>query len=77
MSANNINSKLAVEAAGIQNPINFAGAADGKAAVQLLIDMISKEATQPNEHRLFLDEMSPACRTSLYVMLVDLKAKVA
>lgn len=71
------NSKLATEAAGITNPIDFAGAADDPARVQLMIDAVSAEATDPDYHRLFLDEMSPACRTSLYAMLVALKAAVA
>ena len=73
----NINSKLAADAAGWANPIDFAGAANDQARVQLLIDAVSKESTDPNEHRLFLDEMSPACRTSLYVMLTALKAAVS
>lgn len=72
----NVNSHLAAAATGITNPIDFAGAASDAARVQLLIDAISKEATDADDHRLFLDEMSPACRDSLYVMLVDLKANV-
>lgn len=68
------NTKLAQEASGIVNPFDFAGAADDPARVQLLIDAISKEETDPDDHRLYLDEMSPACRTSLYVILVALKA---
>lgn len=71
-----INSKLAAEAQGIENPIDFAGAASPSARVQLLIDAISKEATDPDDHRLFLDEMSPACRTSLYVILTAMKGDI-
>ena len=72
-----INSYLAQEAAGIQNPIDFATPATDPLKVQALIDAISLEGTDPDQHRLYLDEMSPACRTSLYVMLVALKAAVA
>lgn len=71
-----INSKLAAEAAGIENPIDFAAAASPSARIQLLIDAISLEATNPDEHRLFLDEMSPACRTSLYVILTAMQSDI-
>jgi len=76
----NINSKLAQEATGIVCPITptmFAAAADDPARVQLLIDLISYESTDPDQHRLWLDEMSPAARNSLYVFLVALKAAVS
>ena len=71
----NVNRFLAEEAAGLENPITFAGA--NTVMVQQLIDLISLEATQPDEHRLFLDEMSPACRNSLYVILVAMKGEIA
>lgn len=71
-----VNSHLAAATAGIQNPLDFATPVGDPAKVQVLIDAISKEATDPGDHRLFLDEMSPACRDSLYVMLVALKANV-
>lgn len=80
-----INSKLAAMATGVKNPIAFtssAGAASTaamqttvQANIQLLIDAVSKEGTDATDHRLYLDEMSPIARTSLYVMLTDLKAK--
>lgn len=74
-----INSKLVQAAAVITNPITFALSAGTiatvQANIQLLIDAVSWEETSQTEHRLFLDEMSPACRTSLYKMLTDLKAK--
>lgn len=70
------NSHLAASSAGITNPIDFATPATDPLKVQALIDAISLEGTDPDEHRLFLDEMSPACRDSLYVILVALKAAV-
>lgn len=70
----NVNRFLAEEAAGLENPLTFSGT--NQANVQVLIDAISKEATQPDEHRLFLDEMSPACRNSLFVILTALKASI-
>lgn len=72
----NVNSKLAQEAVGLANPIDFATPSTDPLKVQALIDAISLEATDPDQHRLFLDEMSPAARTSLYVILVALKAAV-
>jgi len=78
-----INSKLAVMAAVLRNPLTFqsttgmaaAAMAPANAAnIQLLINLVSWEESNPTEHRLFLDEMSPQCRTSLYKMLVDMKA---
>ena len=72
-----INQHLAEGTSGIENPLDFDGVATFDGAVQLLIDAISKEATDPTDHRLFLDEMSPACRDSLYVMLTALKASMA
>jgi len=74
-----VNSKLTQAAAVLTNPITFtlsAGViATVQANIQLLIDAVSWEETNPTEHRLFLDEMSPACRSGLYKMLTDLKAK--
>jgi hypothetical protein len=72
----NVNSHLAAAAMGITNPIDFATPATNKDKVQALTDAISKEGTDPTYHRLFLDEMSPAARDSLYVMLVALKAAI-
>lgn len=74
----NTNSKLASMAAVLENPLTFADAAgdmaDVQANIQLLIDLISYEGTDATVKRLFLDEMSPAARTSLYRILTDLKA---
>ena len=75
-----VNSQLAAMAAVLTNPITFTAMAGdeavGQANVQLVIDAISLEETNPTEHRLYLDEMSPTCRTSLYRILVDLKASL-
>lgn len=71
-----LNTNLADNVVGMTQPFDFAGAADDPARVQLLIDAISYEATDPDYHRLFLDEMSPVCRDSLYAILVALKAAV-
>ena len=76
----NINSHIAANIKGLQNPITFdSGTAgdDNKGAVGQLIDLLSLEATQPGtEHRLFLDEMSPACRDSLLVILTALQTAI-
>jgi len=72
-----VNSKLAVEAAGLTNPLDFTTPSGDPAKVQVLIDAISLEDTNPTEHRLYLDEMSPTCRNSLYSILVALKAAVS
>lgn len=71
-----VNSKLAAEIKGLVNPIDFATPVGDPAKVQALIDMISYESTNPTEHRLYLDEMSPACRNSFIVVLNALKAAV-
>jgi hypothetical protein len=72
-----INSKLALDAAVVENPLTFtpmAGtAATGQANVQLVIDLISLEGTDEATQRLWLDEMSPSCRVGLYKILADLK----
>lgn len=75
----NINSKLAAEITGMTSPISaadFAAAADDPARVQLLITLMSYESTDPDQHRLWLDEMTPAARNSLIVILTALKAAV-
>jgi hypothetical protein len=72
----NVNTHLAAAAMGITNPIDFDTPATNAEKIQALIDVVSKEATDPTDHRLFLDEMSPVARDSLYVMLVALKASL-
>lgn len=82
--SNQKNKYLAQMAAPLTNPIVLAGttgAANVAAALvivnadlQLIIDAISYESTDPTYHRLFLDEMSPPARTSLYKILTDMKA---
>lgn len=69
-----VNSMLAEEIKGLENPVTFAGT--NKAKVQQVIDLLSLEATQPTEHRLFLDEMSPPARNSMIVILEALEASV-
>lgn len=74
------NSKMAAEITGIESPISattFAAAADDPARVQLVIALLSYEATDPDVARLWLDEMTPACRLSLVRLLTTLKAGVA
>jgi hypothetical protein len=72
------NSKLTAMAAVLENPLTFAVAAgdmtDVQNNIQLLIDLISLEGTDGTVKRLFLDEMSPEARTSLFRILTDLKA---
>lgn len=77
------NTKLAAMAAVMTNPLTFAPTTGQAAAtmivtvnanLDLLIQAISYEETDPTYHRLYLDEMSPVARTSLYKMLTDMKA---
>lgn len=70
------NSRIAAEIKGMVNPLNFAALATPEARVQLLIDTLTYESTNPDEHRLYLDEMSPACRASLIVILTALGTEV-
>jgi hypothetical protein len=73
------NSKISAMGAVITNPITFtlsAGViATVQANIQLLIDAVAWEETNPTEHRGYLDEMSPTARASLWKILTDLKAK--
>lgn len=69
-----VNSELADEMKGINSPVTFTGT--NQARVQQVIDLMSLEATQPTEHRLFLDKMSPEARTSMVVILTALKAAI-
>ena len=83
----NKNKYLAQDAAAVENPLSFtssAGSATVDAAVtttdnniQLILDLISLEGAEATIRRGFLDEMSPACRITLYKILSDLKAAVA
>lgn len=69
-----INSHIAAETKGLVNPLDFSAHATNKAKVAFLKNTVAQEATQ--EHRLYLDEMSPACRNSLYVILEALEADI-
>lgn len=68
------NQYLAGNSAGMVNPITFAGT--NKAKVAQVTALISMEATDGTDHRLFLDEMSPAARDSLYAILTALEASI-
>lgn len=73
------NSSLANQIAGIQSVVTFdSGTAgdDNKGAVQQLIDRLSLEGADADVPRGFLDEMSPACRTSLIATLTALKTSI-
>lgn len=75
-----INSKLALDAAVVENPLTFTPQggvpATGQANVQLVIDLISLEGTDGATQRLWLDEMSPSCRVGLFKILTDLKTSL-
>ncbi len=83
----NVNTYLAQDAAVVVSPIPYvatggvmtiaAALARLQANTQLLIDMISLEGADATVKRYFLDEMSPACRVTLYKTLADLKASMA
>jgi len=78
------NTYLAQQAAVYESPLAFtesSGAADVATAnttmganIDSIIDLISLEGADPEVKRLFLDEMSPQARISLYKILTDLKA---
>ena len=78
------NRYLAQQAAVIESPITFTstvasatvGAANTATAanIDLIIDMISLEGADQSVKRLYLDEMSPAARLSVYKILSDLRA---
>lgn len=72
-----VNTRIAQLAKGLTNPINFAGAANDKARVRLLRDMISNEEMNQDEPRFFLDKISPEARAQLYVMLTALETAVS
>jgi hypothetical protein len=75
----NKNRYLEEQAAVLESPITFTpgvGDSDVSNNVQAVIDLISYEGTDPNVKRLFLDEMSPAARASLYRILTDLQASI-
>lgn len=80
----NTNRYLAQQAAVIESPITFTSTAaaatvgdantDTAANIDLIIDMISLEGADQSVKRLYLDEMSPAARLSVYKILSDLRA---
>ena len=70
------NSRMTAEVAGMVSPINFAGMASDLARVTYIRDLIAaEEATGTDlQARMYLDEMSPMCRNSLYVILTKCMA---
>jgi len=80
----NTNQYLAQQAAVLESPLTFtdtSAAADvataniGVAAnIDSFIELISYEGTDPSVKRLYLDEMSPAARLSVYKILTDMRA---
>lgn len=76
-----INTYIAVQAAQLQNPIAFsavvtAQAVDVNAEIERIKVALSKEGTDATDHRLFLDEMSPVARASMYAILTALQTKI-
>lgn len=78
------NRYIAQDAAVLTNPIAYTPLtetadvlgytqAEVFANIDLLMEAVAKEGTDPTDHRLFLDEMSPAARNSLYCMLQGLR----
>lgn len=80
------NRYIAQDAATLKNPLTFAtatiplaSAAEAtkiRTSIDLILAALAKEGTDPTDHRLFLDEMSPVARASMYRMLSDLKTSV-
>jgi len=80
----NTNSKLATQAAVLESPLAFtstsaaATVADANTTTAANIDsfiaLVSLEGADQSVKRLYLDEMSPAARLSVYKILKDLRA---
>lgn len=70
------NSKMAVEAKGWTNPIDFTTPSGDPNKVLALRNVIAYEGVDSAVIRGPLDEMSPSCRTMLYVMLTALSGAV-
>lgn len=70
----NIDPYISNEIKGAVNPITWAGT--NKDNIQQVIDLVSPSSTQPDEHRGYFDEMTPACRITLLRVLTDLKTAV-
>ena len=72
------NTYIAQQAAEVEPPISFTTvttpASDARAEVQKLLNLIAQEGSNSTDHRGNLDEMSPACRTTLYSTLLALQA---
>lgn len=72
------------DAAVLTNPIAFTQLTETDVAlgytqaevfanIDLVLEALAKEGTDPTDHRLFLDEMSPAARASMYCILQGLR----
>lgn len=79
----NLNTYLPQEAAVVDSFLSYPAVTEASvtgytkaqvdAGIDVLLAAIRKEGTDATDHRGFLDEMSPACRVSLYRALLDLK----
>ncbi len=80
----NVNKYLEQQAAVLESPLTFTStgaSADVAAAnattaanIDLILDLISIEGADASVKRLWLDEMSPSARLSVYKILKDLRA---
>lgn len=84
----NQNSYIVQQAEALESPIAFtptdaAAGDDGtetaitaivRANIDLLLALVAREGSDESDQRLFLDQMTPAARTSLYAILLALKA---
>lgn len=72
------NQYIAQQAAALENPLNFAASSDSStvtvANIDMVLDLLAQEGMDETDHRLFLYEMSPAARTSMYAIMLALKA---
>ena len=78
-----LNSTVLLQAASMTNPISFTtttGAASANAAmvivranIDTLVTVLSRESSNEDQNRLFLDQMTPAARTSMIAILLGLK----
>lgn len=74
----NRNQFIEEQAAALESPIAFDGSVNSSATtrtnIDKVLDLLALEGADENQQRLFLDEMSPAARTSMYAILLAMKA---
>lgn len=74
----NKNQYVPYDASLLESPITFVtstnSSANTRTNIDLILDLLVTEGADESEHRLFLDQMSPAARTSMYAILTAMRA---